>query len=154
MTSFADETQWMDATDQAALVARRDATPVELLDAAIERIERIDPALNAVVIRWFEHAREVAASPDLPDGPFKGVPFLLKDLWATYAGQRISNGNVALKNANTIFRIKSYRNAIKMDEDTPFHYPHFGDKSRVFAKCIVGGRAGDLVDLMICTQSS
>ena len=105
MTSFADETQWMDAIDQAALVARRDATPVELLDAAIERIERIDPALNAVVIRWFEHAREVAASPDLPDGPFRGVPFLLKDLWATYAGQRISNGNVALKNANTISTI-------------------------------------------------
>ena len=102
MTSFADETQWMDATDQAALVAQRDATPLELLDAAIERIERIDPALNAVVIRWFEHAREVATSADLPNGPFRGVPFLLKDLWATYAGQRISNGNVALKNANTI----------------------------------------------------
>ena len=102
MNSFADETQWMDATEQAALVARGNATPLELLDAAINRIERLDPALNAVVIRWFDHAREVAASADLPTGPFRGVPFLLKDLWATYAGQRISNGNVALKNANTI----------------------------------------------------
>ena len=102
MNSFADETQWMDATEQAALVARGNATPLELLDAAINRIERLDPALNAVVIRWFDHAREVAASVDLPTGPFRGVPFLLKDLWATYAGQRISNGNVALKNANTI----------------------------------------------------
>ena len=102
MNSFADETQWMDATEQAALVARGNATPLELLDAAINRIERLDPALNAVVIRWFDHAREVAASIDLPTGPFRGVPFLLKDLWATYAGQRISNGNVALKNANTI----------------------------------------------------
>ncbi len=92
----------MDATDQAALVARGDAKPLELLDAAIERIERIDPVLNAVVIRWFDHARDVATSPDLPAGPFRGVPFLLKDLFATYAGQRISNGNVALKNANTI----------------------------------------------------
>ncbi len=92
----------MDATDQASLVAKRDATPVELLDAAIERIERLDPALNAVVIRWFDHARDVATDPDLPSGPFRGVPFLLKDLFATYAGQRISNGNVALKNANTI----------------------------------------------------
>jgi hypothetical protein len=43
------------------------------LDAAIERI---DPALNAVVIRWFDHARETAAN-ELPNGPFRGVPFLL-----------------------------------------------------------------------------
>ena len=99
VTTLADETQWMDATDQAALVARGDATPLEMLEAAIERIERIDPVLNAVVIRWFDHARETAASADLPDGPFRGVPFLIKDLFATYAGQRISNGNVALKNA-------------------------------------------------------
>ena len=103
MTSLADDTQWMDATDQAGLVAKGDATPVELLEAAMgnERIERLDPSLNAVVIRWFDHA-DVAADPDLPSGPFRGVPFLLKDLFATYAGQRISNGNVALKNANTI----------------------------------------------------
>ena len=92
----------MDATDQAALVARGDVSPPELLDAAIERIEAIDPALNAVNIRWFEHAREVAAGADLPDGPFRGVPFLIKDLYANYAGQRISNGNVALKNADYV----------------------------------------------------
>ena len=46
----------MDATDQAALVASGEVSPSELLEAAIERIERIDPALNAVVIRWFDHA--------------------------------------------------------------------------------------------------
>jgi amidase len=98
MTSLADDTRWLDATDQAALVASGQTTPTELLDAAIERIERLDPQLNAVVIRWFEHARHVAAGP-LPDGPFRGVPFLLKDLWANYAGQTISNGNQALKDA-------------------------------------------------------
>jgi len=92
----------MDATDQAALVASGEVSPSELLEAAIERIEHIDPTLNAVVIRWFDHARETAASADLPDGPFRGVPFLLKDLYATYAGQPISNGNVALKEANFI----------------------------------------------------
>ena len=86
----------MDAIDQAALVTRGEATPSELLEAAIERIERIDPVLNAVTIRWFDHARETAAG-DVPAGPFRGVPFLIKDLFATYAGQRISNGNVALK---------------------------------------------------------
>ena len=63
----------MDAVDQAALVAKGEVTPLELLDAAIERIEQIDPALNAVVIRWFEHARDTARS-DLPNGAFRGVP--------------------------------------------------------------------------------
>lgn len=92
----------MDATDQAALVAGGDVTPTELLEAAIERIERINPAINAVTISWFDHARETAARSDLPGGAFRGVPFLLKDLYASYAGQRLSNGNVALKNAGLL----------------------------------------------------
>ncbi len=92
----------MDATDQAALVASGEVSPPELLEAAIERIERINPAINAVTIRWFDHARETAASAELPNGPFRGVPFLIKDLYANYAGQQISNGNVALKNAHIV----------------------------------------------------
>ena len=99
MSSLADDTRWLDATDQAALVANGDVQPHELLEAAIERIERIDPALNAVVIRWFDHARQVAAQP-LPEGPFRGEPFLLKDLWAAYEGQVLSNGNKALRAAS------------------------------------------------------
>jgi amidase len=91
----------MDAVDQAALVRNKEVTPLELLDAAIERIERIDPGLNAVVIRWFEHARDTARAA-LPDGPFRGVPFLIKDLFAGYAGQPITNGNLAMKNASVI----------------------------------------------------
>lgn len=98
MTSLADDTRWLDATDQAALVRSGQVSPAELLEAAIERIERLDPAINAVVIRWFDHARDVAAG-ELPDGVFRGVPFLLKDLWANYAGQVITNGNKALKAA-------------------------------------------------------
>jgi amidase len=102
MSALADQTRWMDATDQAALIASGEVSPSELLEAAIERIERVDPTLNAVVIRWFDHAREIAASPDLPHGPFRGVPFLIKDLFADFAGQRISNGNIALKEAHVI----------------------------------------------------
>lgn len=98
MTSLADDTRWLDATDQAALVRSGEVSARELLDAAIERIERIDPALDAVNIRWFEHAQSVADGP-LPDGPFRGVPFLLKDLWSHFAGQTLSNGNQALKDA-------------------------------------------------------
>ena len=95
MGSLATETRWMDATDQAALVRRGDASPTELIEAAIERIESLDQALNAVIIRWFDEARE--AAPQLPDGPFRGVPFLLKDLWAHYAGQPLTNGCQALR---------------------------------------------------------
>ena len=87
----------MDATDQAALVRRGDVTAAELLEAAIERIEHLDPQLNAVIIRWFDAARDAAAQ--LPDGPFRGVPFLLKDLWAHYEGQPLTNGCQALKDA-------------------------------------------------------
>ncbi len=96
MGSIADDTRWLDATDQAALVRQGELSPLELLDAAIERIEAGDAAINAVVLRWFDAAREAAASPDLPDGPFRGVPFLLKDLWAHFAGQPLTNGNRAL----------------------------------------------------------
>ena len=102
MSTLADQTRWMDATEQAALVASGEVSPTELLEAAIERIERLDVALNAVVIRWFDHARDVASSTDLPDGPFRGVPFLIKDLFAEYAGQPFSNGNVALKASRVV----------------------------------------------------
>ncbi|MDN5913963.1 MAG: amidase [Pseudonocardia sp.] len=98
MGSLAEDTRWMDATAQAELVRSGQVSPTELLEAAIERIENLDPLLNAVVMRWFDHARDTAAAA-LPDGPFRGVPFLLKDLIATYAGQRLCNGNRALVQA-------------------------------------------------------
>jgi amidase len=100
--TLADETRWMDATDQAMLVRSGQVSPAELVEAAIERIEALDPALNAVVLRWFDEARDQAASGHVPDGPFRGVPFLLKDLWANEAGRPITNGNRALKEAGYV----------------------------------------------------
>ena len=94
---IAEETRWLDATDQAGLVARGEVSSLELFDAAIQRIEAGNPALNAVVIEWFARAR--AAASDLPDGPFRGVPFLLKDLWAHFEGELLSNGCQAVKDA-------------------------------------------------------
>lgn len=91
----------MDATGQAALVAAGEVSARELTDAAIERIETLDEPINSVVVRWFEHARDIADG-ELPDGPFRGVPFLLKDLYAHYAGQVLTNGNVALKAAQPV----------------------------------------------------
>jgi len=75
----ASELAALDATAQADLVRRGEATAAELVEAAIARIEAVDPQLNAVIHRQFDLAREQAAG-DLPDGPFRGVPFLVKDL--------------------------------------------------------------------------
>ncbi|MEK7692919.1 MAG: amidase, partial [Chloroflexota bacterium] len=57
----------LDATAQAELVRRREASPLELVDAAIDRVERVNPRLNAVITPMFELAREAARGP-LPDG--------------------------------------------------------------------------------------
>jgi amidase len=70
----------LDATAQAELVRRREVTPLDLVDAAIARIEKLNPAVNAVITPTFERARDRARSAKLPDGPFRGVPFLMKDL--------------------------------------------------------------------------
>lgn len=86
-----------DAVGQAELVRRRKVTPLELVDAAIARIERRNPALNAVIAPLFESARAAATAPDLPDGPLRGVPFLLKDLGAQQQGQPYYCGNKALR---------------------------------------------------------
>ncbi|MEJ3652964.1 amidase [Actinomycetes bacterium KLBMP 9759] len=96
MNGLAAQTRWMDATDQARLVRTGEVSPAELLEAAIERITELDPALDAVVMQWFDHARSTVAA-GLPDGPFTGVPSLLKDFAAAYAGQPESNGNARLK---------------------------------------------------------
>ena len=60
MGSLADDTRWMDALDQAALVRRGDVSARELIDAAIERTEALNPQLNAVIIDWFDEARQAA----------------------------------------------------------------------------------------------
>jgi len=91
-----DQPQWLDATAQAELVRRRQASPRELVDAAIERVERLDPALNAVIHPRFEKARAEADGP-LPDGPFRGVPFVLKDLSAYSAGDPYHGGTRLLR---------------------------------------------------------
>src|SRR5215831_2129118 len=81
----------LDATGQAALVRDREVSPRELVEAAIARIEKLNPQLNAVVTPLFEKARAQASS-DLPRGPFRGVPFLLKDLICATAGDPLYNG--------------------------------------------------------------
>ena len=106
MADLADDTQWLDATAQAELVANGDVSSVELIEAAMTRIDRIDPEINAVTMQWYDRARLQATAIDdaYPDheqswSPFAGVPFLLKDLNAHDRGTTQSNGNAALKEA-------------------------------------------------------
>ena len=81
-----------DGVGLAELVARRETSPTELVEAAIERIERHNGALNAVVYKAYDEAR-AAAKGDLPDGPFRGVPFLIKDLGVPVAGWPRTSGS-------------------------------------------------------------
>jgi amidase len=76
----------------AELVRRREVTPAELVEAAIERIERHNGALNAVVHKAYDEARRTAAG-GAGDGPFAGVPFLIKDLGAQVKGWPRSSGS-------------------------------------------------------------
>lgn len=80
-----------DGLGLADLVRREQVTPLELVDAAIERIERHNPTLNAVIYSAFDEAR-VAAAGELSDGPFRGVPFLIKDLGQRVAGWPRTSG--------------------------------------------------------------
>lgn len=94
--TFPGELAGMDATAQAELVRSGKAKPIELVDAVIARIGRLNPAINAVITPLFEQAR-AAANGVLPDGPFRGVPYLLKDLQALYAGAPLHAGSAQLR---------------------------------------------------------
>ncbi len=96
---MSDDLARMDATAQAELVKSGEATPVELLEAAIERAAEVNPEINAIIHDLADEAREEAAG-DVPDGPFKGVPFLLKDLGAAFAGQPLHMGMQLLKDVD------------------------------------------------------
>jgi amidase len=88
----------LDATAQAELVRKGEISPRELVDAAIRRLEHLNPRINAVIHPCLEKARS-RAKGDLPDGPFRGVPFLMKDLGGPEGGEPYCGGMRALKDA-------------------------------------------------------
>ncbi|MDQ7025140.1 MAG: amidase family protein [Anaerolineae bacterium] len=93
--TFAEYTQY-DGLGLAELVKKGEVSALELVETAIERIETHNPKINAVIHKMYDVARE-AAQGDLPDGAFKGVPFLLKDLLGNYAGEPIASGSRFMK---------------------------------------------------------
>ncbi|MBV8453789.1 MAG: amidase, partial [Deltaproteobacteria bacterium] len=76
----------LDGIAQAELVRRKEVSPLELVDASIASIEELNRGLNAVITPLFDKARALAQSGEIPDGPFRGVPILLKDLGAATGG--------------------------------------------------------------------
>ena len=97
-TEFAD----YDGLGLADLVRKGDVTPLELVEAAISRIEAHNPKVNAVIYKLYDDARQVARG-EIADGPFKGVPMLIKDLLTAYAGAPIGSGSRFLKDTPITF---------------------------------------------------
>jgi amidase len=95
------EITWTSALSQAELVRAGEVSAAELVDAAIGRIEDVNPQINAVIHERFERARKEAAQ-DLPDGPFSGVPLLLKDLDCLSEGDSHTGGSVVLRDAGFV----------------------------------------------------
>jgi amidase len=96
MGGFKEYNQY-DGLGLAELVKKKAVSTAELCEEAIERIERVNPALNAVITPMYDLARQAVQAP-LPDGPFAGVPFLLKDFLVDYAGVRQTMGSKACRN--------------------------------------------------------
>ncbi len=84
-----DEYRRHDAVGLADLVAKREVSAAELLDAAVQRMAQVNPQINAVTLDLTERARSETPSP----GPLHGVPYLLKDLGAALAGTPTSRGS-------------------------------------------------------------
>jgi amidase len=99
----------LDATAQAELVRNGEVKPVELVDAAIERIEALNPSLNAVIHERFQRAHDEAEN--VAQGPFRGVPIVVKDLDGPLAGEPYHLGNRLLKERASTADHDSYLNA-------------------------------------------
>ncbi|MBI1261080.1 MAG: amidase [Rhizobiales bacterium] len=91
MSKFTDYDKY-DGLGLAALVKSGDVTPTELLDTAIERTEAVNPKINAVVLKHYDEAR-AQIEKGLPDGPYRGVPFLIKDLNMALKGTITTSGS-------------------------------------------------------------
>ena len=119
-----DDYSSYDGVGLADLVARGEVTPAELAEAAIARIERHNPTLNAVVFKGYDDARKEAAG-SLPEGPFRGVPFLIKDLampvagWPRSSGSRYTRGLVDAQDGGLTARYRASGAVLLGKTNTP-----------------------------------
>jgi amidase len=113
MTLSKDDYEARDATGLAELVRSGEISPRELAETAIERIEALNPALNAVILKAYDAAlAELEARTEAP--PFLGVPYLIKDLHAPVRGMALTNGSRLFQNlpiptidSNLVARIRA-----------------------------------------------
>jgi amidase len=91
-----EEYRQHDAVSLAGLIAKRQVSPEEVLEAAIGRVEQVNPAINAIVHKQYEQARKAVAA-GLPEGPLKGVPYLIKDLGFFETGEPATFGSSLFK---------------------------------------------------------
>ena len=101
-----DSLNYLDATEQARLIRTGEVSTLEMVMSAIERIESLNPNLNAVVTNSFDQAIDIAKTNPL-GGPFSGVPYLVKDLLdqkgvRTTAGSRMFANRIANKNSSNV----------------------------------------------------
>jgi amidase len=87
-----EEYRQRDAISLAGLVTKREVSAEEVLEAAIARAEQINPTINAIVHKQYEQARKAVAA-GLPEGPLKGVPYLIKDLGFFETGEPVTFGS-------------------------------------------------------------
>ena len=86
-----------DALGLAELVRKGDVSPSEVIEEAIERSQKLNPKLNFLTVEAYDEGRRMAADPSLPDGPFKGVPWLVKELATPWNGQPMTNSSPYMK---------------------------------------------------------
>ena len=107
-----------DAIAQAKHIKSREVSPVDLLEVAINRVKEINPKINAVITEMYDQAFESAKNIDY-SLPFAGVPFLLKDFLAEYAGVRYTAASeflgdfVSSEDSELVKRFKSAGFVIK-----------------------------------------
>ena len=150
-TEYADH----DGLSLGELVKKGEVTPLELVDAAIERTEKHNGTLNAVVYSAFDEARE-AAKGKLPDGPFKGVPFLIKDLgtevkgWPRTSGSKFVSKIVDDHDSELVKRYRASGTVLFGKTNTPEYGITGTTESRLLGPCrnpwdpnrISGGSSG------------
>jgi amidase len=144
-----------DGLGLAELVRRGEVSPAELVEEALARADRHNPVLNAIVHRADESARREARGA-LPDGAFRGVPFLIKDLGIEVAGMPMTNGSVFHRDVvpeRDCELVRRYRRAgvvILGKTNTPEHGITGTTESRLLGPCrnpwnpehIAGGSSG------------
>jgi amidase len=150
-----DEYSSFDGVGLAELVAKGKVSPAELTEAAIARVERHNPKLNAVVFKGYDDARRDAVGK-LPEGPFKGVPFLIKDLampvagWPRTSGSRYTRGFVDAQDGGLTARYRASGAVLLGKTNTPEYGITGTTESRALGPCrnpwnpahISGGSSG------------